>query len=146
MSGGDLLMNYIEINGGRKVERELADRIISWCVFKLLPRHSTLEITLNFEELEKAFGYCLEGDTNSEFELSISKSLPVEDLVATICHEMIHVKQYARRELRCVDGKILWKEKDYSKSKYEDCPWEREAYDMESKLAEDCIVELELCF
>ena len=92
-------MNYIEVNGGRKVERELADRIISWCVFKLLPRHSTLEITLNFEELEKAFGYCLEGDTNSEFELSISKSLPVEDLVATICHEMIHVKQYARNEM-----------------------------------------------
>jgi hypothetical protein len=51
---------------------------------------------------------------------------------------MVHLKQYARRELRNVNGKTMWKKKDHSNTDYWDAPWEKEAYKLEKKLATEC--------
>jgi hypothetical protein len=79
------------------------------------------------------FGYCLAEDTR-EFELEIAKGLSLKNLVGTICHEMVHVKQYARKELHIND--YVWKKEEIDeKTPYGDLPWEKEAFAMEDDLA-----------
>ena len=131
-------MNQIEIVGGKKSERAVAEEVVQWCVKKLLPRHRTLDIYVEFSKID-AYGYCMEEDEKGRvFTLTLQKGMGLFDLVSTICHEMIHLKQYAKRELRNVNGKTMWKSKDHTNTLYDDAPWEKEAYKLEGKLATEC--------
>ena len=61
-------------------------------------------------------------------------------MVQAVCHEMVHVKQYARNEMNdcIVNGRAKWKTKFIAQdTNYWDLPWEKEAYRMEKKLADD---------
>ena len=66
----------------------------------------------------------------------IDTAMSTENLVITIAHEMVHVKQYARGQI--AHGKNL-KSKFWMgqkiKSQYYDSPWEIEAYSRERVLA-----------
>jgi len=131
-------MNLIEVTGGKKAERAIAQETVEWCLKKLLPRHRTIDVTVEFRKID-AYGYCMEEDDKGRlFTLTIQKGLGLFDLISTICHEMVHLKQYARRELRNVNGKTMWKKKDHSNTDYWDAPWEKEAYKLEKKLATEC--------
>jgi len=138
-------MNQVYAVGGRKKEREVAVEVVNWAIKRLMPRMRTLEIAISFEKID-AYGYCMEEDTNREFTLSIRKGMSVKDLISTLVHEMIHVKQYARNELRNVNGKTMWKKKDHSNTSYEDAPWEKEAYRLEKGLALECFWDLNVTF
>lgn len=59
------------------------------------------------------------------------------ELVKTLCHEMVHMKQYLRKELS-MDG-MVWKGKDFSEIPYNDQPCEIEAYDLQEKLYAKCV-------
>lgn len=51
------------------------------------------------------------------------------ELGCTLAHEMVHVKQFAKGQLRCDGGKNYWKGKRVTKRvKYLDQPWEQEAF------------------
>jgi hypothetical protein len=69
-------------------------------------------------------------------------AMKIQELIATIVHEMIHVKQYARKELRNVNGRTMWKTKDYSDVNYMDTPWEKEAYKLEKPYTLECFMSL----
>ena len=60
-------------------------------------------------------------------------------MVTTICHEMVHVKQYARNQMtdECVQyGYATWKGRKVNpKTAYYDLPWEKEAYKLQDSLA-----------
>jgi hypothetical protein len=128
-------MNYIEINGGTKREREVARATVEMMIKKLLPRFRTLEITVNLKKLDGVFGYCL-AETTREFELEVAKGLSLKNLVGTICHEMVHVKQYARKELHLTS--YVWKKTEIDeKTPYSKLPWEVEAFGMEDDLARE---------
>ena len=60
-----------------------------------------------------------------------------KDVVKTICHEMVHIKQYLRKELT-MDG-MKWKGKDTSNVSYIDQPSEKEAYILQEKLYQKCV-------
>lgn len=135
-------MNEVIVVGGRKKERELAGAVVAWAINKLMPRMRTLDITVEIEKTDGAFGYCMVGDTNREFTVTVNKGLRLADFIGTIVHEMIHVKQYARNELRYVDGKTMWKKKDHTNTDYENAPWEKEAYRLEKELALECFWDL----
>ena len=134
------MTNFVAIVGSTKDKREVANKVVHWCIEKMMPRMKTLEIVVNLKDLKgQAYGYCMEGDNNREFELEIDKNLNLYDLVSTICHEMVHVKQYARRELRCDrDGNQMWKKGKYNNVQYADAPWEKEAFKLERGLALEC--------
>jgi len=136
-------MNNVICVGGRKKEREIAHDVVAWCINKMMPRMKTLDIEVEFEKLD-VFGYCALGDTNREFTLSIQKGLSLYELVSTICHEMVHVKQYARKELRYVKGATMWKKKSYVNVDYNDAPWEKEAFGLEDKLAAECLRDIKI--
>jgi hypothetical protein len=134
-------MNMIEITGGTKSQRDLATKVVEWYIKKMLPRFSTLDITVNLTNCMKdgAYGYCMEGDSNRDFEIEIDKTLRLYDFVSTLTHELTHMKQYARGEMKhLTDGRIRWKKKVYADVAYEESPWEKEAFKVERQLALEC--------
>jgi hypothetical protein len=137
------MANEVYFRGGKAKERELAALVVDWCIKEMMPRIRTLDISLEFDGKIEAYGYCMNEDFKGrEFTLTIKKGLSFYDLVSTIVHEMIHVKQYAKKELRDVNGKTKWKTKDHSKTPYSKAPWELQAFRMEEKLALKCIKTL----
>ena len=52
--------------------------------------------------------------------------------MATLAHEMVHVKQFARNELD--SALTVWKGKDHTKTEYWDAPWEKEARRLQNKM------------
>jgi len=129
-------MNYIEVNGGNKFQREIAEKVVQFCIKEMMPRVRTLYIELNIKKMTgDAVGYCMMGDGNREFEIECSKDLTLKDFVTTVAHEMVHIKQYYRKEMDCYGKK--WKKKTIPDgTDYYDLPWEKEAYRLQDKLAQ----------
>lgn len=90
---------YITVTGGKASQRKLVESMVEFCIQTLMPRMSKLEVTVNLCKPTGALGYCLELDTMREFELEIDKTQPMRKLLETVAHEMVHVKQFARREM-----------------------------------------------
>ena len=131
-------MNLVAAEGGNRFQRSIAEKVVGEMIDYLMPRLRTLDINVIIKKMPKnedAIGWCNMLETNREFEIEVSKDLSLRDFVTTICHEMVHVKQYARNEM--TDTGMRWKSKRVpEKTKYYDLPWEKEAYRMQDKLAE----------
>ena len=69
----EVQMIGVEVTGGLKEDRELADEIVWWCMDMLMPRHRTLNIdvmlTKTFED--GAQGFCYQGDDDRDFTIEI---------------------------------------------------------------------------
>ena len=133
-------MNFVEVNGGNKTQREICHKVVAHMIGQLLPRFRTLNIAVNLVTIKSdAIGFCMMQETNRDFEIELDKKLGIKKMVQALCHEMVHVKQYARNEMNdgIVKGRARWKSK-YIKmdTNYWDLPWEKEAYRMEKKLAD----------
>ena len=129
-------MNYIEVIGGNKFLRDIAEKTVMRMIKEMMPRMRTLEIEVQIKKLKgDVAGWCMMEDTNREFTIEVANNLTLKDFVTTICHEMVHVKQFARKET-CGYG-VKWKGKKIApKTPYYDLPWEKEAYKMQDKLAQ----------
>ena len=136
-------MNFVTVTGGDKTQRKVAEITTHQMIAELLPRFRTLDIEVKLKKFTKtdrdAIGWCLMEDNNRTFVIEINKDIGITELVTTICHEMVHVKQYARNEMtdECVEfGAATWKGRKVSpKVSYYDLPWEKEAYRLQDKLA-----------
>jgi hypothetical protein len=122
-------MNHINAYDGTKAKRALAEKVAEFCIERLMPRMKTLDICIMLsDDMENADGFCL-AESKREFVLEIDSKLRGDDFITAICHEMIHVKQYARNELP-LDGKLAYKTiEDYLNAWYE-----VEAYRMQEEL------------
>ena len=143
-------MIYIETTGGLKKERELAEDVIWFCLETLMPRMRKLSIELEFTKTmnEGAYGYAYMGDDKKDLVIQIDHKLGrtegLDKLIETICHEMVHIWQFATGRLKDTsqgEYKQLWKCKDgkyrnYTKTSYDRQPWETEAYALEGKITE----------
>lgn len=105
-----------------------------------LKRH--IEITIVYRKNVAHFGltdieeYNLRGIPRS-FVVEIQRGLDETERLRTIAHEMVHVKQYAKKEL---NGQMtLWHGQpvDADKIPYFDQPWEIEANDVGDFLFEE---------
>lgn len=136
-------MNMVEVIGGPAKEREIVEKTVHWCIKKLMPRVRTLDIEVKLTKCS-AYGYCLMTDDHKTFELEIRKGMNLYDLISTVCHEMVHVKQYYRKEM---DDRRRWKSRTISEAvAYMDEPWEKEAFRMEEKLAIECFKNIAINF
>ena len=81
-----------------------------------------------------AWGYC-NGDTH-DIDIDINRTISFEDQMQTLAHEMVHAKQFLRKEL---DGN-LWKKRNYDNVEYDDQPWEKEANRLEERLYKKCFL------
>ena len=114
-------MNIVAAWGDRA---EWAEDIVHFCINELMPRMKTLDITVEITESD-ACGYCLAVDKR-EFVIEVNEELNDVDFLGTICHEMVHVKQYAKGELQ-VGHKMEYT----SQEEYENVWYEKEAYEKE---------------
>lgn len=129
-------MNNIEVIGGKPRQRELVQSIAEYVIKKLMPRTTTLDIVIKLCTLHDAQGYCLSYDKR-DFEIEVKRDLKLAELLKTVAHELVHVKQYAKGELK--PGTVnapVWEGRavDLNKTNYWDCPWEIEAHGREHGL------------
>ena len=139
------MTNVIEVRGGNARERKIVEDVSSWCVRELLPKFRTLDIKIEMTNCMKdgAYGYALDSNDRNVFELEIARGLKLFDLITTVCHEMVHVKQYARKELTCVGVQSRWKgEAVGSRVQYHNLPWEKEAFKLQDVIAVKCLKDI----
>jgi hypothetical protein len=133
-------MNYINIIGSTKKKRALVESAVTFCISELMPRMRTLEIELNLKNLknEEVVGWFYEGENKRDFYIDIEKVLEGDELIGTVCHEMVHVWQAATRKMKDLDGfRKMYMDKVYDNTTaYDDEPWEIEASAMQDKLLE----------
>jgi hypothetical protein len=88
----------------------------------------------------EAQGLCW-GDHKTHAEIFVAKTscgdeMSMESMMQTLAHEMVHAKQYLRREL--CGYSMAWKGRKPRNYKYENAPWEKEAYRLEEELFNKC--------
>ena len=121
----------ITVTGGKPNQRKYVESMVEFCVKTLMPRMKTLDITIKLKTPKGAMGYCLELDNNRQFEIEVDRTQSLRLLLETVAHEMVHVKQYARRELHPVNNTWCGKTYNPAKTSYWDLPWEIEAHGRE---------------
>ena len=132
----------VRVTGGSKFQREIVYKVIEWTIKRLkLVRMSSLYIYVVLKKLRGVDGYCsMEDDTRRMFTIEIHKNLKLRQLIMTLIHEMVHVKQFARNEMDDfpINGRQRWKSGSVPESiNYDDMPWEKEATRLQKKLTDE---------
>lgn len=137
-------MRIINIHGGSKSQRRLAESAISWYIKHFLPKVKNLDIDVEITKLKRdTNGLCSETD-DRQYDIELNSKLKVFEFVTTIMHEMIHVKQYVRREISDTEtGKIRWKSRTYNQNNisYWEHPWEKEAHKYDEAIAYEFMID-----
>jgi len=130
-------MLYFEHTGYNYSKRRCEDAV-NWFIAKYLPKYK-LDITVNHRGLarEGVYGWCTVMDSNSrprEFEIELHNKMNVDLYLQTLFHELWHVYQHVKGNLKDKYGKRLWRGIDHTETDYSDQPWELEAQQMEEYL------------
>mgnify|MGYP000417874115 CR=1 FL=1 len=135
----------LEFENGTEVQHNLCASMIEFVIDKLMPRlKDKLYITIEFEQglYENYFinGDCVvdgEDFRPRDFIIRLDANISNVEMLTTVAHEMVHVKQMARDELRQYsrikghrfNGLFISDETEYW-----DRPWEIEAHGREQGL------------
>jgi hypothetical protein len=110
-----------------------------------LHRLSKNSVTVEFvESLEEGAIYGLCDTEGTEATIQIARTtragkVSFMEQMFSISHEMVHVKQFFRKELsNTEDGEWKWKNKKADGYKYKNQPWEKEATKLENELFLKC--------
>ena len=122
-------MNGISVYGTNYYKRKLTECVVDFCIEKLIPRMKTLDIYIDLDNnMDTADGYCYSVNPR-EFVLQIDNRLKGDDFITAVCHEMVHVKQYAK-------GELTEKGAVQTLEEYLELWYEKEAYKMQEILLE----------
>ena len=140
-------MRELNITGGRKKQRQVVEDVVKWSIKKLnLHRIRTLNLTFSIKTLKSLYGQLEQlDDKRREFSVVLDKNVDTKDLIRTVIHEMVHIKQYIRKEMdsEVIGQHMRWKSKMYpSDIKYDDMPWEKEANRLETKYGNEYLKEI----
>lgn len=106
-----------------KVKQDLICDVIAFGSSELFPHEDDVFINIQGIRKQGVYGDCMNED-DGEFTIRLDQSLSISDLIVTVLHELVHVKQY----LQCL---IMDTESPY---------WERwqeiEAHAMDKQLKE----------
>tara|TARA_B100000579_G_C22824052_1_gene852134 strand:- start:1670 stop:2101 length:432 start_codon:yes stop_codon:yes gene_type:complete len=117
------LLEHLEITGGGSKQRKLAVDAVDFAIKNLIPRYKNFYITLNLSKLNNCFEF-----DDREYIIEINKKQSHDDFLTAIFHEMVHVKQYLRKQLD-----------EYWFDTYEEYindPNEKEAFKLQEELLE----------
>ena len=139
------MSKFVGVVGGNKFQREVCQKVADYVVQKLLPRHRNLEVLITLKNLDKegVEGWCMEADERL-FDVQVERKLSIKEMITCLCHELVHVKQYTKREMvdfydrKPCGRNIRWKKHVYGYgTAYERQPWETEAFRMQETLANE---------
>jgi len=136
---------------GRIKNRNHYETFAENVVNELFPREFKRDIVIgiHFKNVveDGLFGQAIEHDAD-EYLVEIGKvvdegelrAVEPHEIASTIAHELVHIKQYIRREL--TQGATVWKGQKIPVGprggtiRYRDQPWEKEAFSKEKELTE----------
>jgi hypothetical protein len=74
-------------------QRIIALKVIDWCLeeFEI---YAYIKLKLGDYSDFKCWGVCTKGDNDNEYVVEVAKNQTLRDFVATVVHEMVHVKQW----------------------------------------------------
>jgi hypothetical protein len=126
-------MQYILVGKYRNsavVEQYIANLIVGLKLHRLTSRVVTIEFMNTLDD--ECMGLCL-GDSDESHVWIAKRSCGLKitflEQMITLAHELVHVKQYIRKELTYnsrTEG-FIWKGRNAAGYKYENQPWEKEA-------------------
>jgi hypothetical protein len=101
-----------------------------------------IEVRVSFRKLTNDYhGHVFVDDYNvlgmpRSFIIEVNKNDTNEEILKTLAHEMIHVKQYARSELN--EEMSVWRGRKVNSDAipYDEQPWEQEAKQREQELCD----------
>lgn len=138
---------YITARGSNRKTQKICKDIAQYCSEKLMGKRLSDNVSLKIEfvkQLDKfnvTDGDCMwedEEERPREFTIRVRDGMCLSKKLRTICHEMVHVKQYAKGEMRQswrpakmtrFNGELYPDDMDYW-----DQPWEIEAFGREDGL------------
>ena len=125
-------------HSGYGYSKRRCESVARWFVAKYLPRH-TIDLHVEHKGLvrEQVYGWMWNVPPDSrprDFEMELRHSMKPKLYIETLLHELWHLYQHVKGNLKDKYGKRYWKGVDYSETDYEDQPWEKEAHKMENKL------------
>ena len=131
---------------GSKYSQRRCRSVVEWFCTQYLKRHK-IEIEVLHRGLlrEGVYGWCTITDCNwkpRSFLIEIHNRLTDEYYIKTLLHELQHVLQHVRGDLRDKRGIRCWKGIDCSELDYSEQPWELEAHSMESVLYQEYLTSL----
>ena len=123
------------------VDRYVCNLIKALKLHRLSKKFLVIDFKTSLEE-GSVLGFCLGDKDRADIEIArtlYGEKLSFMEQMKTIAHEMIHAKQYFRGELMYGDGgDFKWKKRNAGGYKYENQPWEKEAFRRESELFMEC--------
>lgn len=129
-------MYFIE---GRHAKKKIVDKYVSNLMVALkIHRFTARLVNVKFKSVldDDADGLCI-GDDSVVFVSIGTKNKSFLRQMQALAHEMVHARQFLRKELSC-EGGFAWKGESATGMKYKDQPWEIEAYKLERDLFLDC--------
>ena len=132
-------MIALSIEGGSRKEQRLAYDVVNFALNYLMPRKKNLSIDVNVVDIPDdadAYHCCVEKNYH---EIEIQQGLIEEDFITAIFHEMVHVKQHERGELKDHGIRKAWKGEEHisifsTTDEYMELPWEEEAYRLQEEM------------
>lgn len=130
---------------GYGYSKTLCESAVSWFMNRYLPRHN---ISLNVHHCglkkQNIYGWCIIDDVTYRprtFIIEIQSNLDKVEYLKTLFHELQHLLQYVRGDLKCHKGTLLWK--GTSCPAFENLPeWEVDAYKKQESLYQDYLTYL----
>ena len=122
---------FIEFRNTNKKRQRTIEDALWFAKSYLLPRHKIDEIEIESWKNLPHDGDCYDADDRS-FIIRVNKDLSREDLLTTIFHEFVHIKQHIKKEF---GGDVFGISNE--EVAYMDRPYEIEAFRLEKELLEE---------
>jgi hypothetical protein len=98
---------------GYGYSKRLCEDVVSWFVSKYLPRHKLeIEVLHRGMKRESAYGYCDVAGRHynpREFLIELDTHMDKETYTKTLLHELYHVLQFCKGELKLKSSKRYYK-------------------------------------
>ena len=136
----------LHVKGSNKAVRKLIEHATWYYAEKLMGLRlmGSLELTINLkknllskEGNEGSAVWEDDGFRPKEFTIELDTTVKIRNLLITLAHEMVHIKQYVMSELTFKREKMCWKNEvigDMTEEQYYCSPHEVEAYGKEKWL------------
>mgnify|MGYP003639268040 CR=1 FL=1 len=125
-----------------KYRKRMIDSCVDFAFCQLMSRvrnpvYINIRPIRNLTEKQGVYGDCMYED-DREFTIRIDVSIPPNEMMTTILHEMVHVWQYlTKRMVQNQVHEVRFQKVVYnSDMPYDERPWEIEAHDKEKELWE----------
>lgn len=140
-------MDIIVESSSESVKNRIHNMAMFYAVLLKLQRFTPTVTIRQIRGLKKEVGAF--GQTTSllhfgnTVEILLDANISCSQLMSTLAHEMVHVKQIVsgllKTEIKCVKGggleqRLYWKGRDLTDTQYLDRPWEKQAFSKESLL------------